>query len=337
MKPEIIKFKEMEAGKTYETYCLVVKTKEKIAKNAATYVEFELCDGESTIVARQFNCNTNELFEKGVEPETIIRACVSISLYNGNRSYIIMYASKLEDTILTMNDFVMKAPIDLETAFSELLELVEESHIPCELDYFSTPLTELTISLLKANKGDFIKSSAAKSIHHNEIGGLLQHTLTMVKQAKKILDIYPELDEELLICGAALHDIGKIKEMETSKTGHAEYTLDGRLLGHAMIGIMMVEKASSDVYDEERVRMLQHMIAAHHGLPEYGTISQAAIREALVLHAIDMIDSKMYVFNNAYERLSAGSLSQNIFALNGKTVYKPYPIGIGEKNVVDVS
>lgn len=333
---KIMKFKDMESGHTYETHVLLLRVNERVAKNASSYVEMTISDAESTLIARHFNCSIDDLIKNGVEAETVIKVCISISMYNGCKSYNIINAVKSEEPSLRADDFVLKAPIDVEEAFSELLELVENSHVDCKLDYFYDSITELTLKLLKQNKDSFIRASAAKTIHHNVIGGLLQHTLTMVKQAKKIVDTYPELDMELLICGAALHDIGKIQEMSTSTIGCTDYTMDGRLLGHAAIGIMMVEEEANIGYEKERVRLLQHMIASHHGLPEYGAITQPAIPEALVLHAIDMVDSKMYVFNEAYGKMDEGNLSEKIYALNGKTVYKPCDIGKGEKLEDDI-
>ena len=326
MDNKIMKFKDMESGHTYETYVLLLGMNERVAKNASNYVEMTVCDGESTIIARQFNCSIAELKRNGIEPEKVVRMRISISMYNGSKSYNVNYAAKYLGSLLAVDDFALKAPIDLEEAFSELLKIVESSNTECLINYLYKSITELTLTLLKENKDSFIRASAAKTIHHNVIGGLLYHTLTMVKQAQKFADIYSELDMELLICGAALHDIGKIKEMKTSAIGCAEYTMDGRLLGHAVIGIMMIEEKAKDGFNMERIRMLEHMIASHHGLPEYGAITQPAIPEALVLHAIDMVDSKLYIFDEAYNKMQEGSLSDNIYALNGKTVYKPYDI-----------
>lgn len=148
-----------------------------------------------------------------------------------------------------------------------------------------------------------------------------------LREAAATADVYPCLDHELLVCGAALHDIGKIREMTTSPTGHIEYTEEGRLIGHAAIGIMIIEDwAELSGCSPIRVKLLQHMIAAHHGQQEIGAVVEPAVLEAAVLHAIDMIDSRIYIFNEAYKNMEEGAMSGNIYALGNKTAFKPIPM-----------
>ena len=184
----------------------------------------------------------------------------------------------------------------------------------------------LTEELLEENKEVFMHVAAGKLIHHNVIGGLLYHTVMMVAEATGTCAVYNNLDRELLICGAALHDIGKVKEMTTSALGHTEYTPAGRTLGHALLGIMMIqEKFDEDVlrFDPDRVELLEHMLASHHGSLDFGAIVTPAIPEAAVLHGIDMMDSRVYIFNAAYRDMKSGDLSSNIYALENSTVFKP--------------
>lgn len=335
MKNAITKFKKMEIGRTYETYAVLESINQKVAKNGSCYVELMICDGEACIMARQFNTEESDLLAIGVAEPCVIRVCLDVGTYNGNRNYNVTYIIPGDDKGFALEDFSMKAPIDQEKTFNQLIRNIKESHVKsCEDIRFDT-LAHLTVEVLNENKAEFIRAAAAKIIHHNVIGGLLHHSATMVEQAIKALETYPALDGEVLICGSALHDIGKLKEMYTSATGKAHYTRDGRLLGHSTIGIMILEEGANRLgnFNPERVKLLQHMIAAHHGQLEYGAITTPAIPEASVLHALDMIDSRAYVFGNAYKGMAEGSISENIYALNGSRVYKPHTLIPPDKTI----
>ena len=143
----------------------------------------------------------------------------------------------------------------------------------------------------------------------------------MVRSAVMLSRVYP-VDRELLLAGTALHDIGKLSELETDNLGVADYSVDGNLFGHSLIGCEMVTKAASkNIYDEEKVRLLKHMIASHHGTLEFGAITKPSIPEAMLLHEIDMIDAQMYQYEQTLEKLEPGEMSDRIFGLGG-FVYK---------------
>lgn len=328
MKNPINKFKDMEQGNVCETYAMLESITQKTAKNASYYVELILCDGESCVLARQFNAEISTLHDIGISAPCVVRVCLNVGIYNGSRNYTVSYITLGDDANLKLEDFILRAPINPEETFSRLIENIKASHTSSCEDFAFDSLASLAIGILVENKAEFTRAVAAKSIHHNVIGGLLHHSATMVEQAIKVAETYSTLDSEILISGAALHDIGKLKEMRTSPTGKTEYTMDGRLLGHSAIGIMMVEDAAGrlGIFDSERVRLLQHMIASHHGLLEYGAIIVPAIPEASVLHALDMIDSRVYVFEDVYKDLDEGNISENIYALKSNSVYKSYPL-----------
>jgi len=327
MSDRKLSFNEMKIGAGYYTVLLLGGFMQKTARNGNPYVEFSLSDGKESIIARKFNSTDSEMKVLGIAPNSLVRLTLNVGEYNGTKNYTVSTIAQASGTEFTVDDFVVAAPIDPELGFEELIMIVQGSHEDSMRDFEYNPLSYLTENLLVANKDAFCKSSAAKMVHHNVVGGLLYHSLTMARNAEKVVEAYPNLDKELLICGAALHDIGKIHEMNTTLTGSAEYTSDGRLLGHAMIGIMMIEneRRSDPNYDPERVKLLQHMLASHHGQLEFGAITTPAIPEATVLHALDMIDSRIYMFNDAYKDMDEGMLSGNIYGLENSSVYKAPP------------
>ena len=194
-------------------------------------------------------------------------------------------------------------------------------------------LTALSVRLIMSNIKAFTKSSAAKAMHHNIYGGLAYHTYRMILAAYKLCEVYSLLNRELLVCGTALHDIGKLFELKTTDTGIASYTDMGNLFGHALLGIEMIDREvwrqnqaiGGRSYNSEQVAMLKHMIASHHGQPEWGAIRAPSIPEALILHELDMIDSRMYMYEENFASMEPGSSSDPVLGISGEgksVIYK---------------
>ncbi len=140
----------------------------------------------------------------------------------------------------------------------------------------------------------FQAAPAAKAIHHAYVGGLLEHSLSTAKLADTMAVHYPGIDRSLLLCGALLHDIGKLEELET-EVGSISYTDRGRLKGHLVIGSEMIGKAAAtiDAFPDKLLDQLQHMILSHHGRLEFGSPTVPMTVEAYILATIDDLDAKM--------------------------------------------
>ncbi len=139
----------------------------------------------------------------------------------------------------------------------------------------------------------FKHAPAAKKMHHAYIGGLLEHTLSMALLVDRIAEHYSGIDRDLLLAGAILHDIGKITEFEY--TSKIDYTDQGRLISHIVIGIQMIDQKLGKIKDfpEEKAVLLKHMIVSHHGSREFGSPEPPKTIEAVLLNYIDEIDSKV--------------------------------------------
>ena len=244
------------------------------------------------------------------------------------------------DTTLSVADFVKLPPVDLDTMYNEIISMLTaagsssdvENGEQAENEEVGTvnssdthvPISDLVIRILTKYKDAYMTSSAAVSMHHNLRGGLLYHSYRMVKAADAICNVYTNLDRELLMCGAAIHDIAKIWEYDTSESGDAALTSRGVLFGHLYMGASLIKgfTAGHD-YNKEKVQMLIHMILSHHGTQEWGAVACPAIPEALALHYIDNLDAKMYMFEEQYENLAEGEISEKkVFGLDNR-VYKP--------------
>ena len=148
-------------------------------------------------------------------------------------------------------------------------------------------------------------SSAAKSVHHGFVGGLLEHTLSVTRFCDFMVKSYPILNRDLLITAAILHDIGKTKEL--SLFPQNDYTNDGQLLGHIMIGAEMVHDAAQkiDGFPQELENQLKHCILAHHGELEYGSPKKPAMVEAVALNLA--ADAKMETLTELFDAAPAGN------------------------------
>lgn len=192
---------------------------------------------------------------------------------------------KLSESEYDIERFVSKAT-NPEEMFKELLNIISSIN---DKDY--KKLLE-NFFIEDRNFVELFKSApAGMRIHHAYIGGLLEHSLNVAKIVAQVCLIYPQLDKELLITGALLHDIGKVKEYVINQRG-IEVTTEGELLGHIMIGIEYIGQKSKGL-NYEKILKLKHLIASHHGELEWGAPVVPKTAEALVLHYIENMDSKI--------------------------------------------
>ena len=186
--------------------------------------------------------------------------------------------------------------------FDELVALVEQS-----ID--DEPLAALVFAILKENHETLLTLPAAKFNHHAHVGGFLEHVLSVTRSciylADKYAQLYPDmqppLHKGLVIAGGALHDIGKVRELEASAVG-TEYTAAGTLIGHILQGRDMLREAAVDhPVDDETLLRLEHIIVAHQRLPEWGSPKPPMTPEALIVHHADDLDAKLQMMVNALE------------------------------------
>ncbi len=192
-------------------------------------------------------------------------------------------------------------------------------------------LRRLTIEALEVHGDELREHPAAKAMHHAYLGGLLEHTVSMAELALKVADHYPDLDRDLLLVGILFHDLGKIRELGAMPAN--DYTMAGRLVGHVVIGRDLLRERCAAIPDfPEDVQLhLEHLVLSHQGHKEYGTPVEPMTVEALVLHFIDDLDSKINQFRNQRK-----ASSQEIQYLRGLGRYVYLPAGAeGEPEGLD--
>ncbi len=197
------------------------------------------------------------------------------------------------------SDYLPMSPFDADNMYNDLKAVIETVGNP----YLKSLLKAFFIE----DKGfteKFRMSSAAKSIHHSFVGGLIQHTLAVTRLCKYYVKVYPALNHDLLISAALLHDIGKTREI--SGFPQNDYTDDGQLLGHIVMGSEMIGRKAEDIegFPPKLLTELQHCILAHHGEYEFGSPKKPALMEALALNMADNTDAKMETFSEILGTLS---------------------------------
>lgn len=319
---EKVMFNTMKEGRTYTTPVLVTNVVEKLTKTNDPYCVFTMSDGSATITANRFGDRATRIPASLENNEIFIRkiciAKIECSLYNGAISFNVKDIQATADGEYDLGNFIIKAPIDSETMFNIIVNGLEKN---C-----TSNIKDIAINLYKQNKEKLLYWSAAKSVHHSYYGGLLYHTYRMLNHAGLVCKVYKELNHDLLLVGTALHDIGKLVELETDELGTASYSTDGNLLGHLLLGIEMINdevRKAPDKYNPEEVRILKHMVASHHGKLEYEAIKQPAVTEAFVLWLIDMMDAKIEGCEENYANMQDNETSASIiFGLDAR-LYKP--------------
>ena len=143
----------------------------------------------------------------------------------------------------------------------------------------------------------------------------------MAKASEVYTNIY-EVNGDIITAGVILHDIGKLKELDTDDLGSASFTTEGRLFGHLLLGVMMIEEVAKEIgTPNEIVEQLEHIIASHHGKYEYGAIALPATKEAEIVYMLDMADSRIYMYEEAYKKVEPGEMSDYVKGLD-KSVIK---------------
>jgi 3'-5' exoribonuclease len=200
-------------------------------------------------------------------------------------------------------DFVPATKYNIGEMWAELRGYVEV--------FQNADLRRLVFAFLddEAIGAAYREAPAAKMLHHAWIGGLLEHVLTLVRVCRAVAPFYPEVDADLLVTGAILHDIGKVRELSWGTT--FSYTLEGQMIGHISIAQgMLREKVNSLPGFPEKLRVLvEHMILSHHGKYEFGSPKLPMTPEAILLSALDDLEAKMQAMRNEFGRDAAAGKS----------------------------
>lgn len=269
-----------------------------VTKNGKPYENVILQDKTGTIDAKVWEPNNPGI--GNYNTLDYIEVHGDVNNFQGNLQVSIKRIRVCREEEYNPADYLPVSVKDISVMFKELKEFIQSIRNP-----WLKQLLEAFFVRDEAFAKAFCYSSAAKTVHHGFVGGLLEHTLSVTKLCDYYCKVYPILKRDLLLTAAMCHDIGKVKEL--SLFPENDYTDDGQLLGHIVMGSQMVAEKAAQIADFPHVQLvqLQHCILAHHGKYEYGSPKLPALMEALALNYADDTDAKLETFREILENSSA--------------------------------
>ena len=307
-------FAPIEGKNLVEGYCLIKSIDKKTSAKGDTYLDMTLSDSTGEINAKLWNYNENLHGE--YESNTLVKVRGTISAYNGVDQLRIERIRPVNDSDkVKIEDYVKTAGYEAEAMFNELYSLAE--------GFSDKELSLLVTTILKERRLPLLYWPAAFKLHHAIRGGLLMHTLSIVRLCRSVCEIYPFVNEELLISGAVLHDIAKIEEFEVAESGIATgYSVKGNLIGHLAEGAIIVRETAKRLnISENTSNLIEHMLLSHHGDPEFGAAVRPMFMEAEILSELDMLDARVYEMKEAVEAVNAGEFTGRLWSMDNRKLY----------------
>lgn len=317
-------FKTVDNSGRVEGFCLVKSVEQKTSSKGDTYLDFTLGDATGEINGKLWRYDATEHGE--YQNNDIVKIRGTISQYNGaDQLRIERIRPAIESDNVAVDDFVRTTGYSSQEMYDELLR------VAC--NFKDEELKELVLALYQDNREALLYWPAAFKLHHAIRGGLLMHTLSIVRLCERVCEVYPFVDKDLLLAGAMLHDISKLEEFQVDKTGLAEgYSIEGNLLGHLAMGAAKIERYAEKLGISRKTSVLvQHMILSHHGEPEFGAAVRPMFIEAELLSELDLMDSRVYEMQEAVSGAKADDFSQRIWALDNRKLYNHSRVDLEEK------
>lgn len=261
-------------------------------KTGKTYYSLKLQDKTGTIDGKVWELN-NDI--QSFDEKDYIKIDGVVLLYQNSLQLKISKIRKSSEEEYDEKDYIPTTDKNVDTLSQDLEKLIASVNPPIK-----TLLEDILL------KDDFVAKhfkthSAAKTLHHSYMGGLFEHVVSVGQLCDFLSSRYKHVNRDVLICAALLHDIGKVYEL--SPFPGNDYTDEGELIGHIVIGVEMVSRAAAKIgIPKEELNLIKHCIISHHGELEFGSPQKPKTIEAMILHAADTTDSKIKMFEEALDK-----------------------------------
>lgn len=304
---------EFQDGDHILGYLMVASATKGTTDKGLSYLNVSFQDKTGCVEAKKWDATDEDM--RLYVPGAVLEVDALVNLYKGQPQLKIISASKVEDlSSLNLANFQRVSPIPVE-------------ELKKKLDYFLNSFTNKDVELVTKTVinhyyDKYVTYPAAVKVHHEFGSGILHHSITMAEVADAIAKIYPQVDRDILVAGALMHDIGKTIEYENPMI--PAQTTEGKLCGH--IAIMYAEfreLVKSLNIQSEVPLLLEHMILAHHGTLEFGSPVMPSTREALLLAEIDMLDSRQMILDKALATVKEGEFTPRLYFMDDTSFYKP--------------
>jgi 3'-5' exoribonuclease len=287
------------------SFFLVCEKEIRNTREGKAYLRLELGDRSGTIEARMWD--QFDAVVKDINRDDFVKVQARVEIYRNKPQLSLQNLRLAKPEEIDLADFLPHTKEDVGKLYAQLLEYAGSISNPW--------LKKLTTGILSDPKiaARFKRAPAAKVMHHAYLGGLLEHVISLCGLAKQIAAHYPELDVDLLLTAAILHDVGKLDELCYERA--INYTVEGQLLGHIMMEFESVSKAMDSIegFPPNLKTVVQHLLISHHGQYEFGSPKLPMIREALAFHYMDDLDSKLAAARAALA-LDSGELEWSAYS-----------------------
>jgi 3'-5' exoribonuclease len=285
---------EIDQNQTVQTYFLVLNKEVRQKKTGEPYLSLLLGDKTGDIDAKMWD-NVAEIMDT-FDKNDFVKIRGAATVYQNKLQLRVDRLVRADDRDVEPGDYFPASKRDRDEMWTELqghIAAMRNPHLKALLEAF---LADPDIALR------YKTAPAAKSIHHAWIGGLIEHVLSLLTLAKFTAGHYKDVDEDLLVTGVVLHDIGKIYELTYDRS--FGYSDEGQLIGHILIALRMLDKKAEQVpgFPPKLKMLVEHMIASHHGQLDFGSPKVPLFLEAMLLHQLDNLDSKLETIRVAIER-----------------------------------
>lgn len=284
---------QLADGDSVEEVFLVVDKQLRANRNGNLYLQLEIRDRTSTISARQWNAG--EQVFRSFEVGDFVLVKGKVQNFQGALQMILSHVERIDGQRVDLSEFLPHTEQDISKLLEKLRSILLKLGNP-----HLRALAECFLMDDEFVQG-FCRAPAGVRNHHAYLGGLLEHVVTLLEAAERLLPVYPELDRDLLLAGIFLHDIGKVRELSYGRT--FAYSDEGQLVGHIVIGVEMlndkvarVPDLTGEPFPKELLLRLKHMILSHHGTYEFGSPRLPMTPEAIALHHLDNFDAKVHAF-----------------------------------------
>ncbi len=294
MKDFYIRDCAQQENQTITSYFVVALKQVKSKKNGELYLSLTLADRSGQLQANMWD-NVTEAID-AFEQDDFVKVKGAVHKYNGRWQLTLHKVRKLGESEIDYSDYIPKTTKDIDQLWRTLGEFVDSF----ENAWLKSLVKEFIADDAIATA--YKCAPAAKTLHHAFVGGLLDHVVSLLTVCDLAARNYPQVNRDLLLTGAFLHDIGKVHELTYQRS--IAYTTQGQLLGHMIIELQMLHDKLERVpgFPEELRVLIEHMIISHHGQYEFGSPKLPMFPEALMLHYMDDLDSKMESMRAQFER-----------------------------------
>jgi len=282
---------------TVTTYFVLTSIQVRDKKQGGQYLALIVSDRTGSLEARMWDDVADPIAT--CSEGSYVKVQGDVSKYQGKFQITLKKLRLAADSEVDPKDFQPATRFDVEEMWAELRRYVSS--------FKNNDLRRLVFAFLDDEKigPAFRAAPAAKRLHHAWLGGLLEHVLTLVRVCLAAAPFYPEVDQDLLVTGAILHDIGKVRELEWKSS--FSYTLEGQMIGHISIAQGMLREKVQEIapFPEKLLVLVEHMILSHHGKYEFGSPKLPMTPEAILLSALDDLEAKMQALRNEFAAAEA--------------------------------